>query len=165
MARIALTQTVVDIGTQIEHIPMGWGGKHGTPAQPVASDVGAKWMDSRIIMGANATPVILASPAIDDASANKRKPEEGTDHGSIWRRRLSVNEMCMSPKLRMTGKGIDRVRSITWNESLAQPRVKKTPKYRKNKKATKVEPNQPLISDSFPCTPTRSETVKDDLSS
>ena len=60
--------------------------------------------------------------------------------------------------MRQATKGADRVRSITWNDSTIQNRVKKTTKYRKNKKAVKVEPNHPLISDSFSCTPTRKET-------
>ena len=106
-------------------------------------------MDSRIVMGTDADPNLLASPANIGDSVVKRKLG-GRDYLDNTRRRsLSINEMCVSPNLRARDQAVDRVRANTWTESTEKPRIKKTPKYRFSKKSGKVEPNQPLISESF----------------
>ena len=113
-------------------------------------------VDSRIIMGADADPDLLASPANISKCVAKRKLG-GKDYlDNSRRRRLSINEMCVSPNLRARDSSTERSRANTWTGSATKQRVKKTPKYRVSKKAGKVDPNQPLISDSF--TPTSKVT-------
>ena len=124
----AMVSTITMSGTQIEHSPKEWGGMHGTPTQPVADYTQDNLVDSRIIMGAHADPDLLASPANISKCVAKRKLG-GKDYlDNSRRRRLSINEMCVSPNLRARDNSAERIRANTWTGSASKPRMKKTPK-------------------------------------
>ena len=99
---------------------------------------------------------MLASPANIGKSVTKRKLGGKNYIDNSRRRRLSINEMCVSPNLRARDKSAERIRANTWTGSATKPRMKNPPKYSVSKKSGTVEKNQPLISDSF--TPTRKVT-------
>ena len=162
------TDTVIDDiksgpGSQVEYSPMGWGSMQETPTQPATGHVDDEIISSKLTIGTRAEPNLMSSPAVDGKQATKRKKGRGDEEFGMRRRRISINEMCMSPNFRAMehiSSGTTRVRSQTWNESTAIARPKKTPKYRKYKKAVQVEPNHPLISQAFTAK-AKEEIVKD----